>query len=237
MYSLHFIEVWGPSGTELRGVFRMSDATLLKKDLFGEVHHRAGAGTILRDTGPASAWIAWLARALMRREANVLAALDGFEGVPQIVSNSGTTLERSYIEGRPMQEARPENPDYFRAAAQLLRRLHARGVVHNDLAKEPNLLVTDLGEPAFLDFQLGWAPRRRSRLFRALAYEDIRHLLKHKRTYCPESLTTREKSILSRPSVPSRMWRSTVKPVYLFVTRRLLGWADREGAGDRGRQG
>jgi hypothetical protein len=26
----------------------------------------------------------------------------------------------------------------------------------------------------------------------------------------------------------------TVKPVYLFVTRRLFGWADREGAGDRG---
>ncbi len=25
----------------------------------------------------------------------------------------------------------------------------------------------------------------------------------------------------------------TVKPVYLFVTRRILGWADREGAADR----
>jgi hypothetical protein len=23
------------------------------------------------------------------------------------------------------------------------------------------------------------------------------------------------------------------KPVYRFITRRLLGWADREGAGDR----
>jgi hypothetical protein len=26
----------------------------------------------------------------------------------------------------------------------------------------------------------------------------------------------------------------TGKPLYRFVTRRLLGWADREGAGDRG---
>jgi hypothetical protein len=26
----------------------------------------------------------------------------------------------------------------------------------------------------------------------------------------------------------------TIKPVYLFVTRRLIGWADREGASDRG---
>jgi hypothetical protein len=27
---------------------------------------------------------------------------------------------------------------------------------------------------------------------------------------------------------------ATVKPVYLFVTRRVLRWSDREGAGDRG---
>ena len=32
----------------------------------------------------------------------------------------------------------------------------------------------------------------------------------------------------------SRTWMATGKPAYLFVTRRLLGWSDREGAGDRG---
>jgi hypothetical protein len=26
---------------------------------------------------------------------------------------------------------------------------------------------------------------------------------------------------------------AAVKPAYAFVTRRVLGWADREGAGDR----
>jgi len=29
------------------------------------------------------------------------------------------------------------------------------------------------------------------------------------------------------------VWMSTGKKLYTFVTRRLLGWADREGAGDR----
>jgi hypothetical protein len=31
----------------------------------------------------------------------------------------------------------------------------------------------------------------------------------------------------------SWLWMATAKPIYRFVTRRLLGWADREGAGDR----
>jgi hypothetical protein len=63
--------------------------------------------------------------------------------------------------------------------------------------------------------------------------EDLRHLLKHKRTYCASHLTAREREILASPALISRLWMLTGKPVYLFVTRRLLGWADREGAGDR----
>ncbi len=217
----------------------MTDSRLLKKDLFGEVRliSLAGRITILRDTASASIWLRWLARALLRREARVLAALDDVDGVPDLLQHSRTQLVRGYIPGEPMQTARPRNLDYYRQAMALLRVLHRRRVVHNDLAKEPNLLVTDDGRPAFLDFQLGWAPRRRGRLFRALAYEDLRHLLKHKRSYCPEALTARERRILENPSLPSRAWRRTVKPVYLFVTRRLLGWADREGADDRGAVG
>jgi hypothetical protein len=77
-------------------------------------------------------------------------------------------------------------------------------------------------------------PRYRGRLFRMLAYDDLRHLLKHKRTYRPQDLTARERAILLRRSPLAAAWARTGKPVYRFVTRRLLGWSDREGAGDRG---
>lgn len=207
---------------------------MLKRDLFGRVERVEGAdGTLtVRDTRAARWWLRWLARRLAAREARALAALDGLDGVPALVSWSGGVLVRSWLAGQPMQVARPTSPAYFRDALRLLRRLHRAGVVHNDLAKQPNWLVLADGRPAVVDFQLAGRPRR-GPLFRLLAREDLRHLLKHKRTYAPDRLTTRQLRMLATPAWHSRLWRATGKRIYLFVTRRLLGWADREGAGDR----
>ena len=214
----------------------MLESRLLKKDLFGEVRLESDESgrRIVRDAAAAARPLRWLARSLMRREARVLAALHGLEGVPGLVRADRDRLERDYLEGKPMHRAKPGDPDYFRRAMRLLRQLHARDVVHNDLAKEPNVLVADSGHPAFVDFQLAWHAPSRGRLFRILAYDDLRHLLKHKRSYCADRLTQRELTILARPSLPSRLWMRVVKPPYLFLTRRVLGWADREGASDRG---
>ena len=213
----------------------LSKNELLKKDLFGEVWKvtEDGEVAILRDTRPARWWLKWLARSLLRREAQALAALTGIDGIPQLKSHDHHTLLRTFMSGAPLFESPPENAVYFNAAAKLLRRIHRAGVVHNDLAKEPNILVRDDTSPAFIDFQLACFVSKRGRLFRAAAREDIRHLLKHKRTYYPDLLTIRERTILNSPSPISRAWMSLVKPVYLFVTRKILGWSDREGAADR----
>lgn len=213
----------------------MNGEKILKRDLFGVIRLTSAAGgpVVVRDTRLAPWWTRWLARRLLLREARVLAALDGIDGVPSLLGRDRDELYRSYIAGAPLHVARTRDADWFRAAARLLRRVHRAGVCHNDLAKEPNLLVRADGTPGIIDFQLSWHARRRSRLFRIAAYEDLRHLLKHKRTYRADLLTDRERRILANPSAPSRLFRGTVKPVYLFITRRLLGWADREGAGDR----
>ena len=214
----------------------MTETGLLKKDLFGEIRRTGQAADcrIVRDAGSAAPWLRWLARRLLKREAEVLAALADVDGVPELYEVTRDRLVRGYVDGEPLHRARPDDPAYFAAAARLLRRLHRSGVAHNDLAKEPNLLVRPDGSPAFIDFQLGLFAPRRGRLFRMAAYEDIRHLLKHKRTYRPDRLTRREHAILAAPSLPARVYRRTLKPAYVFVTRRLLGWADREGAADRG---
>lgn len=208
---------------------------ILKSDLFGHVRLEQAHGRpcVVRDTSTARRWLAWFARWLCRREARALARLDGLPGTPRLLAAAAGELRREWIEGRPMQIAKPRNPEYFHAARRLVTALHRRGVAHNDLAKEPNWLVTPTGAPALVDFQLASVSERRRRLFRALAREDLRHLLKHKRSYCPGHLSARERRMLATPSPITRAWMATGKPVYRFVTRRLLGWADREGAGDR----
>ena len=217
----------------------MNEEHVLKQDLFGKVVLRSDGGetVVVRDVAPAHWSLRWLARRLLRREASVLACLEHLDGVPRVLRFEKDTLTRSFIEGDPMHVAKPADAAWFNAASALLRQLHRAGVVHNDLAKEPNILVREDGRPAFVDFQIASYNRRRSRLFRIAGREDIRHLLKHKRTYCAARLTRRERAILANPSPLSRLWMSSFKPVYLFITRRWLGWADREGASDRGATG
>jgi RIO-like serine/threonine protein kinase len=206
---------------------------VLKADLFGTVTLDRSRTIIERDTRAARWWLGFLARRLARREVRALEALRGIAGVPELIALEHGVLMRRFIPGEAMQLARPRDPAYFRRAHALVRALHRRNVAHNDLAKEPNWLVTPDGRPALVDFQLATVARGRGRWFRMLAHDDLRHLLKHKRTYCPQRLTARERRVLATPSVLSRAWMATGKPLYLIVTRRLLGWADREGAGDR----
>ena len=224
---------------------------LLKSDVFGSVS-RVG-DTVVREARNARPWARRLALHLMAREHRALTRLAlgrGVAGIPRALDFEPGRLTRSWIEGTPMQLAKPRDPAYYRAAARLLRRLHAANVIHNDLAKETNWLVTPDGRPALVDFQLAMTlrprrtlnesrPRRslneshRGPLARAQGHDDIRHLLKHKRSYLPTGLTTREKKILASPSLLSRAWMASGKKIYLFITRRMLGWRDREGAGDR----
>jgi hypothetical protein len=208
---------------------------LLKSDLFGSVrrHDVPGRTLVVRDARSARWWTGFLARALCRREARALAQLDGMPGTPRLVSAGSAQLTREWIDGRPMQACRPRNAEYYRLARRLLVALHRQKIAHNDLAKEPNWLVTPTGAPALVDFQLALVSPRRGRLFRMLAREDHRHLLKHKRTYCPGRLTARECRMLAEPAAISRLWKVMAKPVYMLLTRRVFGWSDREGAGDR----
>ncbi|MFC4726646.1 phosphotransferase [Coralloluteibacterium thermophilus] len=203
--------------------------SLLKKDLFGRiVCIRSGAVPVIRRDyrgAPLPRLAGWLAR----NEAACLRRLERVPAVPRVLAFRQGSLDRSYIEGRPMYEGRPRDIAYFRAARRLIQAVHRAGVCHNDLAKESNWLVRDDGTPAVVDFQIAVRGNPRARWMRLLAREDLRHLLKHKRTYCPERLTPVERRLLARPSWLRECWFATGKPVYRFITRRLLGWRDNEG--------
>jgi predicted Ser/Thr protein kinase len=212
--------------------------TNLKSDALGTTRlvHAGAAAYVERDTRTARSSVRWLARRLAAREAAALAALAGVEHVPQLLAFDGAVVRRTFLPGLPLHDAPPPSRAYFVRALRLLRLLHRAGVAHNDLAKEANWLVAPGERCAIVDFQLATtiagSPARTAH-FRRRAYEDLRHLLKHKRTYRPEALTQRQRSVLARPTAATRLWRVLVKPLYLFTTRRVLGWPERAGPAER----
>ena len=206
----------------------------LKADGFGRIvlMHDAQGLFVRRDLSASPWWLRLPARRLAHREALALRQLVGQAQTPQLLNWHGTHLDRSFLDGVAMYKNPPRGDlAYFRAARRLLQQVHRCGIAHNDLAKEANWLVRADGSPALIDFQLATRGNPRSRWMRLLAREDLRHLLKHKRMYCRDQVTPVEWRLLKRTSWLRDLWFRTGKPVYRFVTRRILKWEDNEGRG------
>lgn len=220
---------------------RFTVDTVLKRDVFSTVERgtwRALDGrdypAVRRRWNSVSLWFSPLARLLAGREVHALARVNATGVATPLLAVGDRFLVRGWIEGVPMQIARPQGDmHFFQSARQALHALHRAGFAHNDLAKQQNWLCGADGEAWLIDFQLALPISRRSRLGRVLAYEDLRHLLKHKRTYCPDRLTPRERRMLNEKSIFARIWMATGKKVYRFVTRRLMSYSDTEGRGPR----
>jgi len=145
---------------------------------------------------------------------------------------SGVNAVRGWIDGVPLHIAKPYgDADFFRSAKTALRLLHRAGITHNDLAKEQNWIYAR-GRAYLTDFQLAEFFPRRSLLFRLARYEDLRHLLKHKRRYAPAALTAAERCVLGRKTLVTRVWMASGKRLYYAITRGL-NFTDREGRGIR----
>jgi hypothetical protein len=220
---------------------RWRDGVVLKRDVFSTIergHFRTEAGevdAVLRRLDEVPRWNRALASLLFRRERRALARVGQLEIAPPLLFAGSNFLVRGWIDGVPLHIAKPQGDvAYFRSAKVALRTLHRAGISHNDLAKEQNWLYAD-GRAYLTDFQLAscfGGRGRRGKLFRIARYEDLRHLLKHKRRFAPDALTATERRLLARKSMITRIWMATGKKVYYAVTRGL-NFTDREGRGLR----
>lgn len=212
--------------------------TVHKRDAFsetvsGRLDGVADYPVVLRKLDGLPIYTRALAWALARREIRALRAVQGIEGCPALLRVDRTGLLRSWTRGTPLQLARPDDPAWYHDAKRLLREMRRAGVTHNDIAKPQNWLMTPEGRAAVIDFQLAKVHRRRGKLFRIMAREDLRHLLKQKRAFAPHLLTPTEMRMLARKALPARIWMATGKKLYNFITRRLMNWSDGEGTEDR----
>src|ERR1700751_5300039 len=219
---------------------RWIEGGLLKRDVFSTVERgrfRSETGecdAVLRRLDQVPWWSFVPARHLFRRERRALTLATGLKVGPELLWAGRRALVRGFIDGVALHLAKPHGDvAYFRSAKQALRRLHRAGICHNDLAKEQNWLRGNDGQAYLTDFQLAACFKTRSRLFRIAAYEDLRHLLKHKRSYAADALTPMERKILARKSLVASLWLKTGKKVYQAITRGLFNFTDREGGGKR----
>ena len=238
---------------------RWTEGVLLKRDVFSTVERgrfiafssevksgsrqenasnqqfeRGEVDAVLRRLDQVPWWSFGLAYHLFSRERHALQLARDLKVGPELLWAGRRALVRGFIDGVALHLARPVgDAAYFRSAKLALRKLHRRGICHNDLAKEQNWLRGSDGRAYVTDFQLAVCFKKRSKLFRIAAYEDLRHLLKHKRTYAPEALTPQEHKILARKSAVARLWLMTGKRVYKAITRGIFNFTDREGGGRR----
>jgi hypothetical protein len=227
-----------PNSPDLAGRWRRS--VVLKHDPFSTVERGLFLGpdgeidAVMRRIDDVPWWSRPVARHFLAREARALAVAGALGVAPELLYVAPDALVRRFIDGVALHIARPlGDRAYFRSAKVALSALHRAGICHNDLAKEQNWLRGADGRAYLTDFQLAGRFRRRGAVFRIAAYEDLRHLLKHKRSYAPETLTAAERRVLARKSLFTRVWMATGKRVYYWVTRGIFHFADREGGGPR----
>ena len=219
---------------------RWTEGVLLKRDVFSIVERGRfrdrdrEVDAVLRRLDEVPWWSLLLARHLFAREKHALALAKGLNVGPELLWGGRRALVRGFVDGVALHLAKPHgNVAYFRSAKATLHRLRRAGICHNDLAKEQNWLVGRDGQAYLTDFQLAVCFRERGRFYRILAYEDLRHMLKHKRSYAPDALTARERKILGKKSIFASLWLATGKKVYRVITRGLFNFTDREGGGRR----
>lgn len=215
------------------------------------------AARLVRRVVVARFGLGWAAGLLARREARALRRLRecGARGVAaapdldEALLQEARSLEtargerpdprrvhlRPYAEGEPLHRAESLPLDFFDLLERRVAELHAAGVCHNDLHKEQNVVVGLDGAPVLIDFQLATLhPRRSGRWFEARCRDDLRHVQKHRRRYTrdgrgPAALRVEESARMRRRGI-ALAWMRTVKPLYRFVTRRILRTRDGEEA-------
>ncbi len=161
----------------------------------------------------------WLAH----RELRQLKGAEGIPGIPRVLARPARNIYfREYIDGVALPRAPTPPVEFFHELMRIVEQLHERGITHNDLHKEANVIVRPDGSPGLLDFQLSLTLPKGSTLFRILARFDRYHVVKNRRHRTKSPLTSREEELFRRTREIRDLHRRIVKRPMNLLTRRLF---------------
>ena len=145
-----------------------------------------------------------LAPALVKREFSVLRHLEGIPGIPRayaVVEKRALLIE--YIEGKTINKFKAgELPDrVYARLVDLVRAMHARGVVHLDLRQRKNILIAG-EQPWLIDF----ANAMKGKLTAKLRAIDESALIKFKERNWPHLMTDADREALRSHKFLRKFW-------------------------------
>lgn len=151
-----------------------------------------------------------IGRLLVRREMRALRKVAGLAGVPADAFRiDAHALAYRFIPGTPLTQAVEErkSAEFFAAFERLLGEVHARGIVHLDVRNGRNVLVTDGGRAAVIDFQSHLGTAHLPRAVRGwMERFDMAGVYKHWERHHPQSLGEARAALLAGMNHWRRLW-------------------------------
>jgi serine/threonine protein kinase len=171
-----------------------------------------GRSLMVKDVRKRNFFLRWtLGLWLIQKEWKIYSRLTGMKGIPQPVERIDRfAFAMEFIPGGPLLRGEALPPSFFSDLGQVLKDLHARGVVHLDLRHKGNILVSERGELFLIDFNSSFAFKEkgilRRYLFPLLRWVDYGGLLKLKERISPDLMTSEERSSLKQFNRIRKLW-------------------------------
>lgn len=210
---------------------------LYERENPGDSVERSPAQVLLKTYHTESFWgvpLGWMGRLLCRREVDYIRRLNDVDGIPHYLETYGEAgFVRQFIPGcnlREYSKSSQVDAEFFPRLRQILTKVHARGISHNDLSKPENVLVTTDGKPVLIDFQIATRILSdrdpvRSRMTRWFVHYmqrvDHYHLTKLHTRRRPDDFTAEEHQAALRKGVVLTM-HGWVRRPYRAVRHRFL---------------
>ncbi len=169
-------------------------------------------------------------RWLIAREFKMYKKLQGIKGIPNVynlLDKDAFILE--YVEGYDCSNftkgSLPE--EFFTHLRNLIDKIHAYGVVHCDLKKRTNIIVTDGYQPYLIDFAASFTKGRRFNFIQNWFYkqfyqDDLNAIAKLKKKLSPHLLTQEEEDNLHKRLFLERGVRFIRKHVRNWIKKLAL---------------